>query len=148
MQFLPTDFLTGKEVQLILDHTDAGDPEKNWVPAYHFAICDLKGTRMGVCDLRIGYTEGLYFGGHIGYSIDPEFRGHHYAAQACELLFLLAAKHHMPYLIISCNPDNWPSRKTCEYLHGELLEIAELPEDNDMRKEAGETHKCIFKFVL
>lgn len=67
---------------------------------------------MGVCDLRIGYTEGLYFGGHIGYSIDPEFRGHHYAAQACELLFLLAAKHHMPYLIISCNPDNWPSRKT------------------------------------
>jgi tagatose 1,6-diphosphate aldolase len=54
----------------------------------------------------------------------------------------------MPYLIISCNPDNWPSRKTCEYLHGELLEIAELPENNDMRVEVGETNKCIFKFVL
>ncbi len=53
----------------------------------------------------------------------------------------------MPYLIISCNPDNCPSRKTCEYLHGELLEIAELPENNDMRVEVGETNKCIFKFV-
>ena len=94
------------------------------------------------------FRSGLYFGGHIGYHIEPAFRGHHYAAQACELLFLPAAKHHMPYLIISCNPDNWPSRKTCEYLHGELLEIAELPENNDMRVEVGETNKCIFKFVL
>ena len=54
----------------------------------------------------------------------------------------------MPYLIITCNPDNLPSRRTCERLGGELLEIAELPEDNDMRVEDGETHKCIFKFIL
>ena len=30
----------------------------------------------------------------------------------------------------------------------ELIEIAELPEDNDMRVEDGETHKCIFRFKL
>ncbi len=54
----------------------------------------------------------------------------------------------MEYLYITCNPDNWPSRKTLEYLNGELLEIAELPEDNDMRVEDGETEKCVFKFEL
>ena len=41
----------------------------------------------------------------------------------------------MEYVIITCDPDNWPSRKTCEWLGGELLEITELPEDNDMRVE-------------
>lgn len=43
--------------------------------------------------------------------------------------------------------DNYASKKTCEYAGGELLEIAELPEDSDMR-ERGETQKCIFKFTL
>jgi predicted acetyltransferase len=62
-------------------------------------------------------------------------------------LFELAKKHEMGYLIITCNPDNDPSRKTCEYAGGELLEIVELPTDNDMRKR-GETEKCIYRFEL
>ena len=103
---------------------------------------------MGACDLRIGYTDGLYYGGHIGYSINKEYRGHHYAARACKLLFSLAKKHDMRYLYITCNPDNLPSRKTLEHLQGEFLGVVELPEDNDMRIAEGETHKCIFKFVL
>ena len=86
--------------------------------------------------------------GHIGYSVYEKYRGHHYAAKACELLFLLAKKHNMSYLYITCNPDNIPSRKTLEYLKGELLEIAELPEDSDMRVNYGDTEKCIFKFDL
>lgn len=86
--------------------------------------------------------------GNIGYEIDEPCRGHHYAGKACRLLFELAKRHGMEYLIITCNPDNRPSRKTCEWLGGELLEIAELPEDNGMRVEDGETEKCIFKFQL
>lgn len=53
MQFLPTDFLTSEEIKLILYQTDEGNPEKNWVPAYHFAICNREGTKMSTCDLRI-----------------------------------------------------------------------------------------------
>ena len=64
------------------------------------------------------------------------------------LLFELAKKHGMDYLYVSCDPDNWPSRKTLEYLRGELLEIAELPEDNDMRVNDGAAEKCIFRFDL
>ena len=64
------------------------------------------------------------------------------------LLFELAKRHGMDHLYITCDPDNWPSRKTLEYLNGELLEIAELPEDNDMRVNDGDTEKCIFRFDL
>ena len=148
MDFLDTSFLKDEEIRLTLNHTAQGDPERGWVPAYYFDICDPSGMKMGECDLRVGYSERLYYGGHIGYRIEPPFRGHHYAARACRLLFRLAKKHGMPWLIITCNPDNLASRKTCEYLGGALLEITELPEDNDMRVESGETHKCIFKFSL
>ena len=53
----------------------------------------------------------------------------------------------MEYLYISCDPENLPSRRTCERLGGELLEIAELPENNDMR-EHGLERVCIFRYDL
>ena len=145
--FINTDFLKNDEIQLILEKTADGNVEKGWVPAYHFAICDMHGTKMGVCDLRIGHNELLYYGGNIGYRIEEAYRGHHYAGKACQLLFELARKHDLEYVIITCNPDNYASRKTCEYAGGKLIEIVEVPEGNDMR-ERGETEKCIYKFTL
>ena len=145
--FINTDFLKNDEIQLILEKTADGNVEKGWVPAYHFAICDLKGNKMGVCDLRIGHNEKLYYGGNIGYRIEEEYRGHHYAGKACLLLFELARRHDLEYVIITCNPDNYASRKTCEYAGGKLIEIVEVPAGNDMR-ERGETEKCIYRFNL
>lgn len=148
MQFFNTDFLESNEIKLVVNRLAEGNPEKNYVPAYHFNICDLNGNIMGYCDLRIGYNDNLYYGGHIGYGIKEEYRGHHYAAKACKLLFKLAKMHGMDYLYITCNPNNLPSRKTLEYLQGDFLGIVELPIDNDMRINEGETHKCIFKFDI
>ncbi len=145
--FLDTSFLKSNEIQLVLEKTENGDKKRNWVPAYHFSINSPNVTKMGVCDLRIGYNDNLYFGGHIGYRVFPEYRGNHYAGKACLLLFQLARKHNMEYLYITCNPDNYASKKTCEYAGGKLLEIAELPEGNDMR-DNGEVEKCIYKFTL
>lgn len=148
MKFLNTDFLKDEEIKLVLDRLSERNPERNWVPAYYFRICDLYGNIIGACDLRIGYTDGLYYGGHIGYAVKEEYRGHHYAAKACKLLFALTQRHEMTYLYITCNPDNLASRKTCERLEGEFLGVMELPEGNDMRINDGDTHKCIFKFNL
>lgn len=145
--FIDTGFLKDNEIKLILEKTVAGNYEKGWVPAYYFSICSLDGIKLGVCDLRIGHNDKLYYGGNIGYSIYMEHRGHHYAGKACLLLFELARKHNLEYVVITCNPDNYASRKTCEYAGGEFLGIAELPENNDMR-DKGETEKCIFKFKL
>ena len=148
MEFLNTDFLENDEIKLVVEKLTEAQPEKNYVPAYHFFICDKEGNRMGHCSFRVGYNDNLYYGGHIGYGVDEEYRGHHYAAKACKLLFSLARKHGMDYLYITCDPDNLPSRKTLEYLNGTLVEIAELPEDNEMRIREGDTEKCIFRFDL
>lgn len=145
--FMDTDFLENDEIKLVLEKTVDGDAQKDWVPAYHFAINNRQGIKMGTCDLRIGHNDKLYYGGNIGYRVKEEYRGHHYAGKACLLLFELAKKHDLGYLIITCNPDNVASRKTCEYAGGELLEIVELPMDNDMRAN-GESEECIFRFEL
>ncbi|MBR6281635.1 MAG: GNAT family N-acetyltransferase, partial [Lachnospiraceae bacterium] len=100
MEFLNTDFLESEEIKLIVENTAEGNPEKKWLPAYHFLICDKQGNRLGDCDFRVGYTDGIYYGGHIGYEVDEEHRGHHYAAKACKLLFELARKHEMEYLYV------------------------------------------------
>ena len=145
--FFDTEFLTDGEILLMLDKTVPGSPAEKWLPSYHFTICDRAGHRAGQCDLRIGYSEGVYYGGNIGYRVEEPYRGNHYAGKACRLLFHLARRHGMDYLVITCNPDNYPSRKTCEYAGGILREIADLPEDNDMRRD-GETRKCIYEFAI
>lgn len=146
--FLNTSFLVSDEIQLCLRKTVDGDREKGWLPAYHFSICDKQGREMGVCDLRIGHNLNTYYGGNIGYRVKEEYRGRHYAGKACLLLFELAKKHNMDHLIITCNPDNYASRRTCEYVGCRLVEIVRLPEDNSMRLEDGETEKCIYRIEL
>ena len=84
--FLNTDFLKSDELQLVLQKTTNENPEKNWLPAYHFAICDLSGQELGFCDFRIGHNTQTYYGGNIGYTIYENFLGHHYSGKACLLL--------------------------------------------------------------
>jgi hypothetical protein len=48
---------------------------------------------------------------------------------------------------ITCNPDNWPSRKTCEWIGATLVEIVDLPPENDQYKE-GERQKCRYRWIL
>ncbi len=148
MEFFDTGFLADEEIRLVLERTREEDPRRKRFPAYCFRIRDKQDHPVGHCDLKIGYSDSLYYSGHIGYEINEKYRGRHYAAKACRLLFALARKHGMDRLYITCSPDNLPSRKTCESLGGELLEIAELPEDHDLRVESGHTHECIYAFTL
>ena len=145
---LDTDFLKTEEISLRQIELEKDDPQRKWDPALHFDILDRTGTQVGGCNLRLGHSGALYYAGNIGYRIDEPYRGRHYAGKACRLLFQLAKRHGMEYVIITCGPDNHPSRKTCEWLGGELLEIAELPEDSEQRRLTGDAHRCVFRFSL
>lgn len=145
--FLGTSDLKTDEIFLKLEKTVEADTEKGWVPAYHFKICLTDGTEAGYCDLRIGYNQKLYFGGNIGYGIIEKYRGNHYAGKACLLLFEFARRHEMEYLYITCNPENYASRKTCEFAGGVLESVVDLPPDNDMYID-GERQKCVYRFDL
>jgi predicted acetyltransferase len=147
-QFLEIDQLQDEDISLVIERKTPEDLEKGYVPSYRYQIYINKTTEhVGAIEIRIGYNTGLYYGGHIGYTIFEQFRGNHYALKACELIKEVAKCHQMEYIYITCNPDNLASRKTCEKLGLELLEVVDLPEDNDMYLD-GERQKCIFKWNL
>ena len=139
--------LKTQEICLQLEKTCEAQTEKKWLPAYYFDICLLDGTKIGKCDLRIGHNEKTYIGGNIGYSIDEPYRGHHYAAKACELLFKQARKHDLDYLIITCDPTNAASSRTCELAGGNFIEKTDIPEDNEMYAE-GKREVFIYRFDI
>ncbi len=51
------EFLKVKIFTLSLTKKTAGNNRKQWLPAYHFTICDMHGDEVGGCDLRIGYKK-------------------------------------------------------------------------------------------
>jgi tagatose 1,6-diphosphate aldolase len=140
---------SGKEVDVVIEQRAPADPQKGWVPAYALSIRQ-KGTdiTVGGISARIGYTDNLVkYGGQIGYGVDEAYRGHHYAAKGCRLVDEIFRAHGMDVVWITCNPENRPSRRTCEILGCTFVEIVDLPPDNDMYLE-GERQKCRYRRII
>ena len=81
----------------------------------------------GRISLRLGESPCVYYFGHIGYHVDPPWRGHHYAARACALLEPLIAASGKSSIVITTDPDNMPSRHTCERIGCILESIVPVP---------------------
>ena len=143
--------LIDDDLELVLTDKYPGDPAINYVPAYKFKM-KIAGQRqnkwIGRIDLRVGDIDHLaMYAGHIGYGVNPDHRGHHYAARACRLLLPLARRHGLEAVWITCNPDNAASRRTCELAGATLVEIVDLPEDDEMYQR-GERQKCRYRIDL
>jgi len=148
-EFLDPGRLIDGELELMLAEKHLADPARNWVPAYKFKMTLVGDDKeIGRIDLRIGNTNPLVlYGGHIGYHVELEHRGHRYAARALRLLMPLARRHGMTTLWITCNPDNIASRRTCELAGAQFVEVVDLPQDTDMYQE-GERQKCRYRLDL
>ncbi len=147
IDLLDVPLLADRELELHLTERTLGDPSRNFVPAYRFEM-RVGGKKAGTISLRVGNTPYIeLYAGHVGYGVELEFRGHHYAARATKLLFDLARKHGLTTLWITCNPENVASRRTCELVGGELVDIVDLPPETDMYKE-GERQKCRYRIRL
>ena len=145
----PTDFvdLVDGNLQLILADRSLTTSGKEWVPTYRFSIT-VDQQEVGLIDLRIGETEFFVrFAGQVGYTIDPPYRGHRYAARALRLLCPLARAHGFHTLWITCNPDNLASRRTCELAGAEFVEVVDLPLDCEMYAD-GERKKCRYSLAV
>ncbi len=147
-QFKDFDLLTDGVIDLRIEKKSPVNEEKDYVPAYIYKITLHNSTEsIGYIDIRIGYNENTYYGGHIGYGIDEPFRGNCYATKACKIIKQVAVSHGMDKLIITCDPNNWASRKTCEKAGLTLKEIADLPPHNEMYQN-GDRQKCIYEWDL
>ena len=146
-QFLDPGPLSDGELSLALVARKPADPVKRWVPSYDFDLI-VGGQVAGRINFRAVDAPSLRtYGGHFAYGVEPAFRGHHYAERGVRLLFPFARRHGYQTIWITCNPDNWPSRRTCERLGGTLVEIVPLPPDNDMYLD-GEREKCRYRINL
>ena len=144
--FLNTDGLGDGVVSLVcVDKLPAGFI-KGYVPTYNFEIRD-RGARVGFISLRVGFTKSLFYSGHIGYSVDAQYRGKGYAGRACLLMLPLMRAHCMTNILITNNPDNIASRRVCEKLGAKLLRIVKLPRSHELYK-AGDRYKNIFEWDI
>ena len=84
---------------------------------------------IGQISYRDGESRAVYYYGHIGYHIDPPYRGQHFAYRACRLIEREIRLSGKTSVVITCDPDNEPSRKTCERLGCYFERIADVPED-------------------
>lgn len=134
--FMELSNLSDGLIHLVCTAKNPADTKKKWVPSYDFAIC--KGSeKIGYINLRIGYTDGLYYGGQIGYGIDEKYRGNSYAVRACRLLTSVAKYHHMEKLLITNDITNIASRRVCEKLGARLIRRGRLPKWHDLYKRGG-----------
>lgn len=101
---------------------------------YDYYICP-HGTRKeaGQISFRTGESDCVYYFGHIGYHIDPPWRGQHWAARACMLLKPLIEVCGKQSVVITNDPDNIGSRRTCERIGCELESIVEVPREMQRR---------------
>ena len=82
----------------------------------------------GEIALRIGDSPEQFYLGHIGYHVDPPFRGHAFAAKACVLCAPVLVSLGLRTAVITTDPDNGPSIRTCERLGCELECTVRVPD--------------------
>ena len=144
--FITIPALTDGDIYLVCIEKYPANPEKKHVPAYNFAVCK-GGEKIGDAGLRLGYTDGLYYAGQIGYAIDEAYRGNGYAAQACKLMAPIAKAHGMTKLLITNNHTNTASKRVCEKLGARLVRLARLPEWSELY-EGGQRYVNIYEWSI
>jgi tagatose 1,6-diphosphate aldolase len=146
--FDPGELIDGA-LQLRLRATAPADPARDWVPSYTFDLV-LTGTtqRLGHITLRIGHTRRLdLYSGQVGYAVVAEHRGRRYALRACRLVLPLARRHGLKVLWLTVTPENAASRRTCELLGAEYVEIVDLPPDHELYSR-GARQVCRYRLAL
>ena len=136
---------TDGEIHLRLKDTRDACPEREELPARYFDICLEDGTRVGNCELRIGRNGRTAVSGNIGFGVYPAWRGHHFAARAVRLLLGLAAEAGMQEVLITCDPGNRASARSCELAGGVLMGTAEIPPEHPLYRE-GKRQVLVYRF--
>ena len=138
---------TNGVIDLRLSDEDVASEECGILDGYVFYIYKHHGLhKMGYVSLRLGESPSLYYLGHIGYRIDPPFRGQGYARQACELIRPLIREHGLRSVVITTDPDNIASRRTCERLGCVLESIVTVPDEYRVLCSGSES-KCRYIYL-
>jgi predicted acetyltransferase len=141
--------LRDRDLWLELRAREPENPMRGWVPSYRF-VMRLDGVEpaAGRLGFRVGTNHTIeHYAGHLGYEVSLPFRGNHLAERSCRLILPLARLHGFQELWITCNPDNLASRRTCERLGAEFVDIVDVPRDSELYAPGSE-RKCRYLLAL
>ncbi len=142
--FKKAPILEEDELKLVLVQKVKDKDPQGWGLSYIYDIHHKVHKRViGRCDLRLGDNDTLALAGHIGYTIYVPYRGQHYAARACQLLFKQARHLGMKEIIITCNTDNPASYRTCEIAGCSYVRRQLVPMNHVLYRQ-GDREKAIF----
>lgn len=123
----PANLIFG-EVRLQFVQLVAGDVSRGFAPFYHFRILVNGTVDVGHINLRIGETVHVRrCAGHLGFEIFEAYRGRGYAFKACKAIAPFVLWFY-DSVIVTCDPDNEPSRQTLERLGAAFLDEVPVPE--------------------
>lgn len=140
-------YISGDHVDLELLEFVRMPLKKQCRPYYIFSILVQK-NEVGRLVFRLGSDKDHEFSGHIGYTIEEAYRGHHYAYEACRTLIPFMKKMGYHHVIITCDPTNIASRKTIEKLPVHYLGTKPIPRHLRKQYEKHEIEKRIYQFEL
>jgi tagatose 1,6-diphosphate aldolase len=141
--------LKDRELRVVLTSTLLPNQAGVEVLTYCFTLAaDGVPSPVGHIHLRVGHSENLeLYQGHIGYGVNQAWRGRHFAERASRLLLPFAAEQGLNPVWITCDPDNLPSRRTCERLGAKFVEIVDVP-STALAYRFGARRKCRYRLDL
>ena len=121
--------MKGAEIDLLLESIYIN---RQGIKLYIFHIYPKKRyNKIGRITLRLGESEEIYYFGNIGYNICKKYRGNYFAAKACLLLKNLLEKYNVEeQIVLTTNPNNIASHKTCKYIGCDFIEAVQVPKHN------------------
>lgn len=134
---------------MVLVRRFPADPSRDRVAAYEF---DMRVAGSGNAVGRVSFRAQAHrlmelYRGQIGYEVASSHRGRHFAERSVRLLLPFIRRHGFAEIWITCDPENLASRRTCERIGAELVEIVAVPETEEMYAR-GHRMKCRFRVGL
>lgn len=124
-----------------------GETSKNRVPGYRFDITDKSsGAVFGEISLCLGFTEAMYYTGHIGCFVNEQYRGVGVATAACKIILNLVKAHKFGKILLASDHADKASRRVCEKTGARLIRIAGLPERHDLYAKGGR-FACVYELT-
>lgn len=105
------------------------NPGDEKILPFHYFDIMRSDVVVGKISLRFGDNFHSYYNGHIGFEIFPEYRGNNYAFQAVTLILVIAKKHGMNKIYLTCTQSNMTSKRIFEKLNAVFIENAKIPKE-------------------
>jgi predicted acetyltransferase len=112
-------------------------PRPGWAEADQYMLLGEGSPRiLGMINFRHHLNENLAeYGGHIGYAVRPSERRRGYATTMLTLCLERCREYGLSRVLITCNADNEPSRRTIVRSGGVFERIAEEPDHTLVRRD-------------